>query len=288
MIKLKNKRALISGGTILAVAVSITVATLLTRRNEPAIVSQIAAAAYVLIDLDAGKTLYESEPNKSIKIGSLTKLMSVYICFQEIEHGNISLDDTVIISSAAVSKPGPTNNLKEGMEITLDSLLHCVLLSSGNDAITAISVFACGDELTMVERMNRTAIELGMSSTGYIDCSGVNTFDNRSTVHDLTLLVLEILEKYPQITNYTKLREATVESVYNGDVVELVLHNTNVLLGTMDGVYGLKTGTAEASYNAIVLLKDGAHDLMAIVLGAPNNFIRWDSAKKLLTLGISR
>ena len=270
---------------VAVVAVTITV-LLLTNRNKPE--PPPIAAAYALVDLNTGSTLFENKPEQQNRIGSLTKLMPVYICFQEIERGNISPDDIVTISNAAVSTPGPTNNLKEGMEISLDSLLYCVLISSGNDAITAITEFISEDESVMVERMNITAGELGMKNTFYADCTGINPFDNRSSAQDLTILVKELLNDFPQVINYTRLQEKIVKGICNGAEIELVLRNTNILLGVMDGVYGLKTGTAQESYNAIVLLNHEEKNYMAIILGAPNNTIRWDSVRKLLEYGMAR
>jgi len=136
--------------------------------------------------------------------------------------------------------------------------------------------------------MNITAGELGMKNTFYADCTGINPFDNRSSAQDLTILVKELLNDFPQVINYTRLQEKIVKGICNGAEIELVLRNTNILLGVMDGVYGLKTGTAQESYNAIVLLNHEEKNYMAIILGAPNNTIRWDSVRKLLEYGMAR
>jgi len=252
------------------------------RQPEPPV---LMASAYALVDLDTGTALLEHEPGLSLKLGSLTKLAPVYICFMELEQGGISLNDKVTVSAAAANKSGSAAGLAEGAEITLDALLYCALMPSGNDAVTAISEYICGSEQAMVERMNRTAAGLGMADTKYTDCAGINSFDNRSTVRDLTLLVIEMLRSCPQVTGYTSVPEKTVRLTAGGEEIELTLTSTNKLFGKMRGVYGLKTGTAAGSFNAIALAGDKGKNLMAIVLDAPDDAARWDSVKALLEYG---
>jgi len=280
----RNRRYAIALVALGIIAVSITVPIALNHR-QPA-PPLLSASAYALVDLDSGVALYEHEPGLMVKLGSLTKLMPVYICMQELEKGNVSLDDVVTISAAAANKSGSVVGLSDGAEVTLDTLLYCTLLPSGNDAVTAISEYICGDESAMVERMNRTAADLGMADTRYTDCAGINSFDNRSTTHDLALLVMEILRSYPRITEYTSTSEADVYYTVDGNTIEVKLKSTNKMFGAMPGIYGLKTGTAVSSHNAVVLMEQNGKNLMAIVLDAPDDITRWNSIKTLLDYGL--
>ena len=190
--------------------------------------------------------------------------------------------------SNAANQRGSIVRLPQGAEITLDALLYCTLMASGNDAAVVIAEFISGSESNMVQQMNRIASELGMNNTKFNDCTGVQSFDNRSTTRDLTTLALEILRIFPQITEYTTYQNMTIRYTLGNDEVELNIHNTNQLLGSMQGVYGLKTGTAQTSHNVIVLMRKDNRDLMVIILDAPDSFARWRAAKTLLEFGISR
>ena len=285
-LRVKHKKLLLAV-LVVFIATVVAVVVFLNSRDADAPLL-IAAESYSLVELNTGEVLHEKEPELPARIGSLTKLMIVYICFGEIEKGNASLDDIITVSSSAVNTPGPTNNLIEGMEISLDDLLYCVLVSSGNDAVSAITEHLFNDESVMVEQMNRTAGELEMINTVYTDSSGIDPFNNKSSAQDLTILVNTLLDNFPQVVNYTRHKEITVTGRHNNDNIDLTLRNTNALLGTMDGVYGLKTGTAHESNNVIVLLEHNDKNYMAIILGAPNNTTRWNSAKTLLEYGISR
>lgn len=245
----------------------------------------LAAAGYAVYDLGAGKALYEHKPQAEVGLGSLTKLMPLYICLQELADGAVTLDDMVTVSGNAARKGGSVVQLEEGAEISLDALLYCVLMPSGNDAITAISEHICASEQAMVERMNELAAELGMAGTRYADCAGLNEHDNVSTTHDIAILARAILEIYPQITDYTSIRETTVRYSRGGEEIVRTFSSTNKLLASMPGVYGLKTGTTQNSCNVVVLCNDGSADLMAIVLGAPDDMARWSGASAMLRYG---
>ena len=280
-----KKTAFIAAALVVAAAAAAASFLLFPRRKPPA-PPRLAASAYALVDMNSGETLYVYGQDQKLKLGSLTKLMPIYICFQEIENGGVSLDDTVTVSSNAAEKSGSVIGFGEGAEITLESLIFCSLIPSGNDAVTAISEFVCGDESEMLERMNQTAAELGMHDTRYTDCAGINSFDNRSTTGDLTILVCEMLRRFPQITEYTKIEEKTVNYSLDGEDYTVDLRSTNRLLGAMAGVYGLKTGTAQDAHNAIVLMRQGRRNLMAIVLDSPDDSARWSSARSLLEYGM--
>ena len=246
----------------------------------------LAASAYTLIDMSSGKALYEHDSDRSLKIGSLTKLMPIYICFQELEKGAISLDDVVTISLNASSRVGSLAHLPEGAQITVDSLLYCVFLPSGNDAITALAEFLCGSEDAMVALMNEIAEELGMENTAYSDCTGIDSFHNRSTAHDLEILSMALITSYLEIRDYTSSDEKIITYIQDGNEHTLTLRNTNKLLNSVDGVYGLKTGTVRGGYSAIVLIEDAGKHLMAIVLDAPDDIARWSSVKALIASGL--
>jgi D-alanyl-D-alanine carboxypeptidase (penicillin-binding protein 5/6) len=279
--KYKRKGIAVAAAIIIVTAAAVS-ALLIDRSPDPPL---LAASSYALIDLNNDKTLYEHEPAQKLKLGSLTKLMPLYICFQELERNAISLDDTVTVSAGAAAKSGSVARLPQGSTLSLDNLLYCLLLPSGNDAAVALSEFICGSENAMVKQMNATAAQLGMSDTRYTDCAGTDSFDNRSTTRDLTLLVRELLSLYPKVVDYTSIPQKTVSYMLDGETMNLTLNSTNRMLNDFAGVYGLKTGTAQNTHNAIVLAKQGRSNLMAIVLDAPNDSTRWLSVRMLLEYG---
>ncbi|MDR1217023.1 MAG: serine hydrolase [Oscillospiraceae bacterium] len=244
------------------------------------------AASAAVLDAGSGELLYELRADSRIQPGSLTKLMPVYILFSEVEAGSASLDDTVTVSARAAGTRGSAAGLPEGAALSVRAAVYGILLPSGGDAAIALSEFLCGSEEAMVDRMNDTASGLGMGGTRFADCTGLS-YEQLTTSRDMAIFVTALLGEYPEILDYTKDVSKTVTYELGGETKELELYNTNRLLGSVDGVCGLKTGTVGDIHNVIIVAERAEKRRAVVVLGALDEIARWQAARQLTEYGFT-
>jgi D-alanyl-D-alanine carboxypeptidase (penicillin-binding protein 5/6) len=244
------------------------------------------AASAAVLDADSGELLYELRADSGIQPGSLTKLMPVYILFSEVEEGSVSLDDTAAVSGSAAGTRGSAAGLPEGAALSVRALVYGILLPSGGDAAIALSEFLCGSEEAMVDRMNDTASELGMSGTRFADCTGLS-YEQLTSSRDMSVFVTALLGEYPEILDYTRDASKTVTYEIGGETKELELYNTNRLIGVVEGVCGLKTGTVGDIHNVIIVAERAEKRRAVIVLGALDESARWQAARQLTEYGFT-
>lgn len=157
------------------------------------------AAPYAAIVMDArtGETLYETNSETRLHPASLTKMMTLYITFQAIQRGEISLDSLVTVTKNAAAEPPSKLGLKSGQRIALRYLIRAAAVKSANDAATAICEAVGGSEAAFAERMNRTAKAIGMTKTTFKNCNGLTAEGHLSTAHDMNVLGRRLFFDFP-------------------------------------------------------------------------------------------
>lgn len=238
-------------------------------------------AAYV-IDARTGKVLHSRNSDTKLHPASLTKMMTLYITFQAIERGEISLDTVVKISKNAASEPPSKLGLKAGQRIKLRYLVRAAAVKSANDAATALGEAVAGSEAKFARRMNATARALGMTRTSFKNAHGLTASGHMSTAHDMTMLGRHLLYDYPDYYNLFSRRTA------NAGVREVA--NTNrKFLAAYRGADGIKTGyTRAAGFNLVASAERGQERIIATVFGGRSTASRNAKVAELLDLGFRR
>ena len=249
----------------------------------------ISAPSAILIESSTGEVIYELNSTERRSPASITKIMTLLLAFEAIDQGKASLADQVIVSQHASSMGGSQVYLAENEVQTLDTMLKCIAVASGNDASVAVAEHIGGSEEAFVEMMNRKAEELGMTDTHFVDCSGLTDSDNHySTARDVAIMSRELTTKYPQVFNYTTIWMEDITHVTPQGTSTFTLSSTNKLLKQYQWATGLKTGSTSKAMFCLsaTATKDGI-DLIAVVMGAPDNNNRVKDAQTLLTYGFN-
>ena len=223
-------------------------------------------ASYVLMDAATGTIIAEKAPTATRPPASLTKLMTAYLTYQAVAHGTLKLDQAVPVSVAAWRAGGSRMFISPDMSVTVDQLLHGLIIDSGNDAAVALAEAAAGTQPAFVQRMNAAAAKLGLSGTHYSNVSGLPHPDLHTTARDIATLSRAIIRRYPQFL------KISAEKSYTFD--KIVQRSWNPVLFHDPSVDGLKTGYTDAAGHCIAAtaLRDGRR-LIAVELGGP----RWST-----------
>ena len=249
----------------------------------------ISAPSAILIESSTGQVIYEQNATERRSPASITKVMTLLLAFEAIDRGKVSLTDQVVVSRHASSMGGSQVYLAENEVQTLDTMLKCIAVASGNDASVAVAEHIAGSEEAFVAMMNQKAEELGMVDTHFEDCSGLTDSDNHySTAKDVAIMSRELTTKYPKIFDYTQIWMEDITHETPQGTSTFTLTSTNKLLKQYQWATGLKTGsTSKAQFClSATATKDGI-DLMAVVMGAPDNNHRVQDAQTLLTYGFN-
>ena len=239
---------------------------------------QLAASSYILIDVDSGKIIVESNADERLPPASLTKMMTSYIVSSELVKGNISSDDAVPISVKAWRMGGSKMFIREGTTVPVKDLLKGVIIQSGNDASVALAEFVAGDEGAFAEVMNQQASLLGMQKTNFVNATGWPAKGHLTTARDLSVLATSLIRHFPD--HYTLYSQK--EFTFNG----ITQPNRNGLLWRDASVDGLKTGhTDEAGYCLVASAKRDDMRLVSVVMGAKSGRGREQETQKLLSYG---
>ena len=246
----------------------------------PAIPSppQLAAKSYMLMDAASGKVLIESNSDERLPPASLTKLMTAYIATLEIQKGQISDSDLVTVSEKAWRTGGSRMFIQVNTQVSVDDLLHGIIIQSGNDASVAMAEHIAGSEEAFADMMNTTAQRLGMSNTHFMNATGLPDPEHYSSAHDMAKLARAIIYQDP--AHYAIY--AQKEFFWNN----IKQPNRNLLLWRDKTVDGLKTGhTEEAGYCLVAsAVRDGMR-LISVVFGTDSEQARAAETQKLLTYG---
>lgn len=241
----------------------------------------------ILMEASTKSVIYEKAPDERRSPASITKIMTAILIFDAIEAGKISLEDEVVTSAYAKSMGGSQVYLEEGEKQTVDTLIKCIMVSSGNDASVAMAEYIAGSESGFVQMMNERAASLGMENTHFEDCCGLTDSDNHyTTARDIALMAQELITRYPQIKLYTTIWMENITHVTMQGSKEFGLANTNKLLKQYPYTTGLKTGsTNKAKYCVCATANKDGVELIAVIMGCPNYKDRFTEAQSLLQFG---
>lgn len=249
----------------------------------------VSSPSVILIESSTGETIYEINSTERRSPASITKIMTLLLTFEALDSGKISLDDQVVTSEYASSMGGSQVYLAQGEVQTLDTMIKCIAVSSGNDASVAVAEHIAGSEEAFVAMMNDRAQELGMVDTHFEDCCGLSDSDNHYTsARDVAVMSRELTVKHPDIFNYTKIWMEDITHETRQGTSNFTLNSTNKLLKQYQWTTGLKTGsTSKAKYCFSATASRDGIDLIAVVMGAPDYKARFGDAQALLTYGFS-
>ncbi len=250
---------------------------------DPPVPPVTNAKAVALLDATTGQELYARHASLALPMASVTKLMTLYIAIEAINHHKIRLDELVPADEAAYHIAGSQIWLRPGERLSVDQMLRAIAIGSANDAAYALGTFLSGSEPQFVSVMNHTAQQLGMTHTHFVNPHGLPALDHYTTAHDLAVLGKAAVH-LPLLLHYTK--QWQDRTIRNGKGGKLWLINQNRLLRTYAGADGLKTGyTQQAGFCMVATAQRMGTRLVAVVLGAPTSRDRFQDAATLLTWG---
>ena len=229
----------------------------------------------IVVDGNSGAVLQASSPDALRHPASLTKVMTLYLLFERLDAGKIKLDTPLNVSEHA-SEQDPTKlDLKPGQTITVEDAIKGVVTKSANDAAVVIAENLGGSEEVFAKQMTQTAHALGMARTTYVNASGLPDDDQLTSARDQTLLGRAIQDRFPQYYKYF----STESFVFHGEA----MRNHNHLLGTIEGVDGIKTGFTRASgFNLLTSVHRDGRYIVAVVMGGPSAADRDDRMRDLI------
>ncbi len=243
---------------------------------------KLESGAAVLIEQSTGTILYEHNIHEQLRPASVTKVMSILLVMEAIDSGQISLTDSVPCSENAHSMGGSQIWLDTTETLSVNDMLKSMCVVSANDCTVAMAEYIAGSEEAFVQRMNAKAKELGMNDTCFKNCHGIDEDGHVTSAYDIALMSRELLEKHPNIKDYTTI---WTDSIRDG---KSQLVNTNKLIRNYKGATGLKTGsTSLALYNLSASATRDNLSLIAVIMKAPSTKIRFSEASKLLDYGFS-
>lgn len=249
----------------------------------------VEAPSYILMEASTGKIICEENAQERRSPASITKIMTLLVIFDHLGTGRVKLDSEVMTSAYAKSMGGSQVFLEEGEVQTLETIIKCIAVASGNDASVAAAEYIAGSEAEFVKLMNQRAEDMGLTDTHFEDCCGLSDSDNHYTsAKDVALMSRELVTKYPQILDYTKIWMEDITHVTNQGTSNFTLSSTNKLLKMYEWTTGLKTGsTSKALYCLSATASKENIDLIAVVMGSPTNKSRFQDAMTLLNYGYS-
>lgn len=240
----------------------------------------LAAKSYLLYDYNSSQILASQNGEARIEPASLTKLMTAYLAFDAIKHGTLSLNQSLTVPIVATRNLGGESRmlLKASQSVTVDELLHGLIVHSGNDAAITLALYIAGSEAGFVDMMNKEAKRIGMNNTHFSNPVGRPDAMHYSSASDLALLAAAIVRDYPKHYPMFGLREYTFNNVTQS--------NRNRLLWLDPYADGMKTGHTESSgYSLVGSTKRDNRRLISVLFGAESDRLRASESQKLLNFG---
>ncbi|WP_370871060.1 D-alanyl-D-alanine carboxypeptidase family protein [Hydrogenophaga sp.] len=252
---------------------------------------EIAAKAYLLVDLTSGQVLAAKDPDQAVEPASLTKLMSAYLVFDALKAGKISLTQTFPVSERAWKMPGSRMFIDPKMQVPVEDLIKGMIVQSGNDATVALAEGVGGSVERFVQMMNEQAKALGMGSSSFKNPEGLTVAGHTTTARDLATLATRLMRDFPEYVPYYAIQRYRYPGTPAANDT-----NRNVLLFRDPSVDGLKTGhTNAAGYCLVTTARrqvpalgsgpEGQRRLLSVLLGASSENARAAETQKLLNWG---
>jgi len=231
--------------------------------------------ADIVIDDNSGQVLHEVSADEPRHPASLTKIMTLYLLFEQLDAGALKLDTLLPVSATAALQPPTKLGLKFGQTITVEDAIGGIVTRSANDAAVVVSEALGGSQEEFAKLMTGKARVLGMANTTYVNASGLPDDEQITTARDQALLGRAIHDRFPRYYSYF----SVVNYRYHGKD----LHNHNSLLGNLEGVDGIKTGYTEGSgYNLALSVRRSKKSVVAVVLGGTSNSERDARMRQLI------
>ncbi len=223
-----------------------------------------AQFAALVVDGNTGRELYGRDENALRHPASITKVMTLYLLFEQLQKGRLHLDSRIPISAHAARQAPTKLGLRPGQTISVEDAIKAIVTQSANDIAVAVAEAIGGSEENFAEMMTRKAHALGMSRTHYANASGLPNDEQITTAHDLAILGRAVQERFPRYYHYFSTRSFTFHGI--------AYHNHNHLLGRVEGMDGIKTGYTRASgFNLLTSVKRDGHFIIAVVLGGASS-----------------
>lgn len=256
---------------------------LLAAAGRPAAAIETVAREAILMDMETSTVLFEKNAHEPMPPASMSKLMTLYMVFERLKEGSLSLDDKFPVSENAWKRGGAKSGsstmfLLPNSQVRVEDLLHGIIVQSGNDACIVVAEALAGSEAAFAEQMTRKAKELGLENSRFVNATGWPDPDHRMTAHDLAILAKQTIENFPEYYEFY----AETEFTYN-DIRQM---NRNPLLYKGMGVDGLKTGhTENAGYGLTASAERDGRRLILVVNGLESKQQRSDEPQRLLEWG---
>lgn len=259
-------------------------------RGESGDDALIQAPGGVLMEARTGTVIFGKDQDTQRSPASITKIMTLILIFDAIENGTLKMEDTVTTSAHAKSMGGSQVFLEEGETQTVETMIKCIVIASGNDASVAMAEHIGGSEEEFVRRMNERAAGLGMNHTHFVDCCGLtDSSEHYTTPYDIALMSRELITKYPKVLEYSSIWMENITHVTRQGSKEFTLTNTNKLIRAYEGCVGLKTGsTSQAKFCLSAVAERNGITLISVIMASPDSKTRVKDAAALLNYGFSR
>ncbi len=233
------------------------------------------AQASIIVDANTGEVLYAQNADAQRFPASITKVMTLYMLFEQLEAGKVSMDTAMDVSAFASAQAPSKLGLRPGQELTVREAINALAIKSANDAAVVVAEHLGGSEENFSAMMTRKARSLGMTRTQFVNASGLPDTEQLTTARDLALLGYSIQSRFPELSRSF----AKSSFTYNGRT----MGNHNKLLGRVEGIDGIKTGyTRSSGFNLLSSMRvDGRH-LIGVVLGGKTSRVRDAQMRQLL------
>lgn len=242
---------------------------------------EIPAKSYILMEVNTGRILYESESHMQLPPASITKVMALLLVVEALESGQLTLDTMLTASPHACSMGGSQIWLEPNEQMSVHELLKAAVIGSANDATVVLGEALAGSEEGFVAMMNERAGQLGLTDTNFVNCTGLDADGHVTSAHDIAVMSKELI-KHDMIKQYSTV---WMDSLRNGES-ELV--NTNKLVRYYEGCTGLKTGTTSGAGCCLSATAERQGlELVAVVMGCSTSNDRFNGARKLLDYGFA-
>ena len=230
-----------------------------------------------LIDYDSGEVLFDKNGNTPMPPSSMTKIMTSYIVFDQLQRGVLQLSDKFLVSKNAAQKGGSKMFVRENQKVSIDDLLKGAIVLSGNDACIVLAEGLYGSESAFVARMNAEAKRLGLYGTTFKNSTGWSDEGHLMTARDLSIVASELIRRFPEYYHYHAIKEYSFNKI--------IQENRNKLIGT-GGIDGIKTGKTDiGGYGIVMSAKRDGRRLISVVNGLTSERERNEEAARLLNYG---
>ena len=256
-----------------------------TQQKREVIDLDLTTTSAILIEPQSKQIIYEVNSHERHYPASMTKMMGMYLVLDAVESGKLNWSDMVTTSEYAASMGGTQIYLQPFEKMSVEDMFKSVCINSANDAITALGEHLAGSTPAFVELMNKTAKDLGMMDTNFVNPTGFDDDNHYTTPYDMSLVACELVKFGEDLFRFTRLKEDYVRKDTNNP---FWLVNTNKMLGAYEGLDGLKTGfTSKANYNLTATAKRNGVRLISVVMNEPDIKSRSKDTTTLLNFGFT-